>query len=761
VGAYWEPLEADVLGGAGTVNSFANFEGAPQSDTFYPSALANNLAGGDLAPGEPDIEAVLNSTLADWYFGTGQTPRNELNFVSTVVHELGHGLGFAGTASVRNGVGQWGSRGMPRTYDRNVVTGAGVSIIDTTQFPNPSAALAGVLQSSGIFWGGASGAAADNGNRPKLYAPASWQQGSSYSHLDERTYAAGTPNSLMTPALASGETVYDPGPIALGMLADMGWTVGGGPGPSDPSQLCFAETGKCLKGRFATYWLEHGGLAQQGYPITDEFEEVNPTDGKKYLTQYTERARFEYHPENAAPFDVLLGLLGREQLARYKGDIPATLTNSPLGPECATFEQTGKKICGVFLDYWRNNGGLAQQGLPLTDLFLETNPTDGKQYPTQYTERARFEYHVEHINTPFVVLLGLLGSEQFKAKYPNGIPGGPSPSPSGSPSASPSASPSGSPSASPLPGARLSVTPNQGPNSTLFIVTGTGFAANTTYYLQIAKQDGSGQVNFSDASLKSNSQGIIAEGFKPSQSAAAGDYVARIASAPTGGTVLASANFRLTGPTGPAVGAHLSITPPEGQAGSTVFVAVGTGFTPGASYTFRIQTEDRQTTIPFDNPNVFADADGVIITNFSLASGRPAGLYIAEAITKEASPQVVAGANFRITGGSPQPGPSPSPGANFQVAVSVSDGNPAQESNVTVVAVLTNNGQGVTGATMQATWRYKTTTSTCDGGPSGGDGKMSCTKNVGSATSGFAVVIDVVVSYQGQTFTASTSFTPK
>jgi hypothetical protein len=41
--------------------------------------------------------------------------------------------------------------------------------------------------------------------------------------------------------------------------------------------------------------------------------EINPTDGKPYLTQHFERARFEHHPENAGtPYEVLLGLLGRE-----------------------------------------------------------------------------------------------------------------------------------------------------------------------------------------------------------------------------------------------------------------------------------------------------------------------------------------------------------------------------------------------------------------------------------------------------------------
>ncbi|MFN8538948.1 MAG: hypothetical protein U0232_15925, partial [Thermomicrobiales bacterium] len=201
--------------------------------------------------------------------------------------------------------------------------------------------------------------------------------------------------------------------------------------------VTFPETGKQVCDRFLAYWQTNGGLAQQGLPLTDVFDEVNPTDGKTYKTQYFERARFELHPENQAPYDVLLGLLGREQLqAKYGGNPPAGVTDNPLGTTCATFEQTGKKVCGVFLLYWQANGALAQQGLPLSDLFIETNPTDGKPYPTQYFERARFEYHVENLNTPYVVLLGLLGREQLCAKYTACDPTKPPPSPSPSPSPS-------------------------------------------------------------------------------------------------------------------------------------------------------------------------------------------------------------------------------------------------------------------------------------------------------------------------------------
>ena len=58
------------------------------------------------------------------------------------------------------------------------------------------------------------------------------------------------------------------------------------------------------------YWEAHGGVAIFGYPISEEFQETSPEDGKRYLVQYFERNRFEWHPENAAPYDVLLGRLG-------------------------------------------------------------------------------------------------------------------------------------------------------------------------------------------------------------------------------------------------------------------------------------------------------------------------------------------------------------------------------------------------------------------------------------------------------------------
>jgi hypothetical protein len=102
------------------------------------------------------------------------------------------------------------------------------------------------------------------------------------------------------------------------------WQTFGKVGPD--REHFFAETGHAIGPQFWGYWSSHGlefdgrpgtsfneSLALFGLPLSEPVLEKNPTDGKEYLTQHFERARFEYHPENAGTqYEVLLGLLGRE-----------------------------------------------------------------------------------------------------------------------------------------------------------------------------------------------------------------------------------------------------------------------------------------------------------------------------------------------------------------------------------------------------------------------------------------------------------------
>jgi peptide/nickel transport system substrate-binding protein len=85
------------------------------------------------------------------------------------------------------------------------------------------------------------------------------------------------------------------------------------PDADGKSKVWFQETGHAVSGRFLEQWNRYGGLPQFGFPLSEQFEEISPTDGKAYMVQYFERNRFELHPDNPAPYDVELGLLGVQQ----------------------------------------------------------------------------------------------------------------------------------------------------------------------------------------------------------------------------------------------------------------------------------------------------------------------------------------------------------------------------------------------------------------------------------------------------------------
>jgi hypothetical protein len=226
VNASFANLGSGILGQAGPESFFRNFSAAPQTNTWYPVALANSLAGQDLDPAASDIGSQFNSNF-NWYYGLdNNVPTNQISFVSVVLHELGHGLGFLGLMNNQSGVGSWGfGTGSPGIYDRFTENGSGQSLLNTSLFPNPSTALGSQLTSNNIFFDGSNANAANGGNRVKLYAPSTWSGGSSYSHLDE--VFNNTPNALMTYSIGFGESILNPGPVTLGLFKDMGWKLAG------------------------------------------------------------------------------------------------------------------------------------------------------------------------------------------------------------------------------------------------------------------------------------------------------------------------------------------------------------------------------------------------------------------------------------------------------------------------------------------------------------------------------------------------------
>ncbi|MDX1629247.1 MAG: hypothetical protein R3345_11145, partial [Fulvivirga sp.] len=222
IDATWQSLEDGVLGSAIWGTAFRNFEGAKEDSTWYPVALAEKMAGRELNdPAEPDIIANFNSN-ANWYLGTNANPgSNQFDLVSVVLHEIGHGLGFVDSFGYSNGIGGFGlgETSFPFIFDLSVQNGSDVFL---TTFENPSEALGDQLTSRDVFFNSPT-AIKVTGEMPELFAPLTWNPGSSIAHLDEVAYGAGDENSLMTPQIGRDEAMHDPGPMTLNMFGDMGW----------------------------------------------------------------------------------------------------------------------------------------------------------------------------------------------------------------------------------------------------------------------------------------------------------------------------------------------------------------------------------------------------------------------------------------------------------------------------------------------------------------------------------------------------------
>jgi heat shock protein HslJ/uncharacterized lipoprotein YbaY len=188
-------------------------------------------------------------------------------------------------------------------------------------------------------------------------------------------------------------------------------------------ERCFSETGFCISGEIRNFWERNGGLAVFGLPLGPQQAALGE-DGVARQTQWFERHRLELHPENPAPYNVLLGRLGVDRLAQQGRDwraFPSLDPNAADAERCRFFRETNQQVCAEFLTAFRSYGlnfdgraaisfeeSLALFGLPISGPLTEM--IEGKEYTVQWFERARFELHPEN-QPPFNVLFGRLGAE--------------------------------------------------------------------------------------------------------------------------------------------------------------------------------------------------------------------------------------------------------------------------------------------------------------------------------------------------------------
>ncbi|PZO42431.1 MAG: hypothetical protein DCF19_07540 [Pseudanabaena frigida] len=218
IDATFSNLGAGILGSAGPQTFKVNFTNAPQTNVYYPISLANQLSGSDLNGATGEITASFNST-ADWYYGTdGITPFSQYDFVSVVLHEIGHGLGFTGFYG-SNGALCCGAT-FPSIFDTYMEDAGGTKI---TQLSS-DAARSSTFVSNSLYFNGTNANAANGNTRVNLYAPTTFSDGSSIYHLDDTAYSS-TSNALMTYSIPNGTARHTIGDVTLGILKDEGWTL--------------------------------------------------------------------------------------------------------------------------------------------------------------------------------------------------------------------------------------------------------------------------------------------------------------------------------------------------------------------------------------------------------------------------------------------------------------------------------------------------------------------------------------------------------
>jgi hypothetical protein len=220
--ADWRRQDENILGSAGPTNYYTNFENIPHKNRFYPIALVERITKTEITDSyQPDISATFNKEI-DWYFGTdGNTPDSLYDFVTVALHEIAHGLGFTGFFYISNDLGNYSYQeiGEASAFDLLVVKNNNNQLVDTTIYPRPSAQLKDALTSGVLYANSPIAIAQGNDHKPRLYAPGTFDDGSSIYHLNDATY----PNDLMTHAIGKAEAVHDPGPLVSGIMADLGW----------------------------------------------------------------------------------------------------------------------------------------------------------------------------------------------------------------------------------------------------------------------------------------------------------------------------------------------------------------------------------------------------------------------------------------------------------------------------------------------------------------------------------------------------------
>ncbi|MDA2892224.1 Ig-like domain-containing protein [Mycolicibacterium sp. BiH015] len=195
------------------VGTIANAYGllTNEQSGFWRTRIQHEMITGEDLNGQ-EADGYINVNFAKPLAFGDDVGLNQLDFTTTIMHELLHSFGFAFGTGVN---GRW------HYFARFIVTDGGNRLVNDDAALDLNYQLNVVGGNNGLFFGGANAVAANGGQLVRIYTPNPVEPGSSLTHLDLQTFE----NLLMSTKLNGGPGVRTLSNLELGIFKDLGYTV--------------------------------------------------------------------------------------------------------------------------------------------------------------------------------------------------------------------------------------------------------------------------------------------------------------------------------------------------------------------------------------------------------------------------------------------------------------------------------------------------------------------------------------------------------
>jgi len=209
----------------------------PSTSMWYSSALGNQLAGYNIAPGMNNIVLEMN-TYYTWYYGvTGNPSSSQYDWITIMLHEVNHGLGFAPLVCQDGEYRYFTSGGssttsFPGIFDYQLYDGTSGNNLTTFSVSERAKKVV-----SNDLYSGRPGSyllSSNGGSRVKIYAPKNWANASSVAHWDDGVSFS----TFMKWSINYGFRCITINSREIGIMRDMGWSVAPTISISGPASIC-------------------------------------------------------------------------------------------------------------------------------------------------------------------------------------------------------------------------------------------------------------------------------------------------------------------------------------------------------------------------------------------------------------------------------------------------------------------------------------------------------------------------------------------